>query len=225
MAGFSLTGARKDDGGWGTRERPFPSVRKQRLCRALRSHPRHSGARRRSALAVSGSLCAPVRESSGAPRCSRQSLGVPATGQGRRSAGARARVVPARRPCQPRPKRRGGAEGARPAGTAVEGDARPRTSAPERSRHKSAPPAPAIQWPSSPSGAPLPCNPAPARICTHIWAARDGGPPGSRSSAPGSESVPRASSQPRLGGPLSLANNSDLRRVACRPPKTKGKRG
>lgn len=112
-----------------------------------------------------------------------------------------------------------------PAGTAMEGGARPRTSAPERSRHKSAPPAPAIQWPSSPSGAPLPCSPGPARVCTHIWAARDGGPPGSRSSAPGSESVPRASSQPRLGGPLSLAKNSDLRRVACRPPKTKGKRG
>lgn len=96
MAGFSLTGARKDDGGWGTRERPFPSVTKQRLCSALRSLPRRSGARRRSAPAVSGSLCAPVRESSGAPRCSRQSLGA----AGR----ALARQTPARGGAAPAPE-------------------------------------------------------------------------------------------------------------------------
>lgn len=114
------------------------------------------------------SLCAPGRESSGAPRCSRQGQGAHDTGQGRRSTGARARSSLPRATANPAPS--AGEERKAPgqAGAAVEGGAQPRTSAPKRSRHKSAPPAPTIQWPSSPSGAPFPCSPAPVRICTHI---------------------------------------------------------
>lgn len=174
------------------------------------------------ALAASGSLYAggnkPVRPAE--PPAAH-------TRQGRCSAGARARAVPAPRHRQPLPALRGGVEGAppQPAETAVEGGTRPRRSAlEERSRYKSSAPAPAPQWLCPPRGAPLPCSPAPAPICTHIWATKDGGQPGSRSSAPGSESAPGASSQPRLRGPP-LANNSDLgKRSACRLPETKGKR-
>lgn len=122
---------------------------------------------------------------------------------------------------------RGGVEGAppQPAETAVQGGTRaPRSALEERRRYKSSAPAPAPQWLCSPRGAPLPCSPTPAHACTHFWAAKDGGRPGSRSSAPGSESAPGASSQPRLGGPP-LGDNSDLgKRWACRLPDTKGKR-
>lgn len=72
----------------------------------------------------------------------------------------------------------------------------------------------------------LPLQPGPAHICTHIWAGRDGGRRGSRSSAPGSESAPRASSQPSLGGSPPLEKNSDLgRKAACRPPKQRARGG
>lgn len=130
-------------------------------------------------------------------------------------------------PRGPRPELRGGAEGAppQPAETAVQGGTRPRKSAPVvRSWYKSPAPAPAASWLCSPLAGPLPCSLAPVHIRTHFWAGRDGGRSGSRSSAPGSESAPGASSQPRLGGPP-LRINLDLgKRSACRLPETKGKR-
>lgn len=193
-----------------------PSQRspKQRLTAASALPAPGSPEQYPGALAVSGSLCAGGNPAGPAePRC-----GTHRAGEAQRRR---------KNPRCPRPALRGGAEGAppQPAQTAVEGGTRPRKNAlVARSRYKSSAPARAAQWLCSPRGAPLPCSLAPAQVCTHFWAARDGGRSGSRSSAPGSESAPGASSQPRLGGPP-LANNLDLGKgSACRLPETKGKR-
>lgn len=82
--------------------------------------------------------------------------------------------------------------------------ARPRTRSPRPpprpagATRTGAPPAEGRQHKAAPHNGPAqrsaPCRPAP-RSCTHIWATRAGGPRAPRSSAPGSGSVPTASSR------------------------------
>ena len=147
-------GARERGPGRETRRRPFPRLPKaETFCRAPRLPSR--------ALAVSGSLCAPGAsgvELRGDPGPGHS---APDAGQGRRSA----RAVPASRR-----GRRGGAGGAWAGPRGRRGGRRPaRPSAPEEgSRHKSARPAPATQWPRCPHGAPSPAARPRARLHSHL---------------------------------------------------------
>lgn len=221
-------GARESGSGWGTRGRPRPSAPAAKASRpVLRVPPPALRSGGRGALGVSECLCAP-----GASRAEHRGAAGRATAP---LTPARGGAAPAPHPPRPRPaagatgpaRPRGGAGSAwpRPAGTAEEGGARPGTSAlEERSRHYSAPPAPATQWPGSPRGAPLPAARPPresALTSGQRGAVVDGDPDLLHSALGQLQGHLHSLDSAALRPPRRI---QDLgRRAACRPPKQRGR--